>query len=120
MYPVYGSGGEYQPDQICEKEMQHQEIKVELVVVFIRVNGIVEQEGKENYCYPDNGSQRCLTKINKSRSSVNISVISGNIIEKNPSRRNDKQTEEIPCRKFDGDFISEFCRLNNLFPVNKK
>jgi hypothetical protein len=100
--------------------MQPEKCEKKLVVVFIRMNVIVENQRKKDDYHTYRSGKKSLSQFKQPRSTVNIIVESGDIVKKNPERGDKKETQKITVGKFNGNIDAKPLGLYNCFPVDIK
>lgn len=100
--------------------METEKCEKKLVVVFIRVDIVIQNKCKEDGDYTHDRCKKGLAKFEKARTAVNVIVKSGNVIKQNPEYRNKSKTQKITIGKFYGNIYSEILWFNYGFPVYKK
>src|SRR5690554_793536 len=113
-----GAGGQYQPEKISQPEMQPEKREKKLVVVFVGMNVIVENQRKKNDDHTHCRGKESLSQLEQPRPAVNIIVKSGDIVEDNPEYRNKKEAQKIAVSKFYGNIDTKPLGFYNRFPVD--
>ena len=100
--------------------MKKKKCEKQLVIVFIGVNKIVENQGEKYNNNSDQCGCKCLAKFDKPRTAKNIFIKACNIIKCNPEKRNKNETHEKTVVEFDWYINPKTLGFNYGFTVNKK
>jgi hypothetical protein len=97
--------------------MQKKQGEKQLIIVFIRMNKIVEYQGKKYDNYSGKRGCKGAGKFYKPRAAKNILVKTGNVINGNPKNRYKNEAKVKTVVKFNGNIYSETLWFNNGFSV---
>lgn len=111
---------DYQSEEVRNQKMKKKQGEKQLVIVFVRVNKIVENESKKYNNHARNRCGKSLAKFDEPRSAENIFVEPGYVINCDPKDWNKNQSKVKPTVKFNRNVDSKSLRFNNCFAVYKE
>ena len=107
-------------EKVGKQKMQKEKGEKKLVIVFVRVNKVVENKREKNDNHTGNRGGKCLPKFDEPRPAENIFVEPGYVINSNPEYRDKNKSKVKTAVKFNRNINAKTLRFNDCLAVNKK
>ena len=100
--------------------MECKQRKIQVIIFSIIRNPVVEQEKEEKNSYANYRNDNRFPKLKQTRFPVDISVLSGNVIDCNPKRRNKSKCEIKITVELNRNFVTKFDWFDVNFAINEE